>query len=98
MSGMDFAVVLSPMGIVAWLVIGLIAGWLANMLMRRNRYGILGEIVIGLVGSFLGGLFLCSFVEGPAGFWGSIVVAMICACALIVLMRMVGRRQTALRL
>ena len=98
MGNMIFAVVLSPGGVIAWLVVGLIAGWLAGLMMKGGGYGILGDIIVGLIGSFLGGLMLSFFVEGAAGFWGSILVAFIGACVLIFLVRAISGRQEALRL
>ena len=80
MGSMSFAVVLSPGGIIAWLLVGLIAGWLAGLMMKGSGYGIMGDIIVGLIGSFLGGLILSFFVEGTAGFWGSILVAFVGAC------------------
>jgi uncharacterized membrane protein YeaQ/YmgE (transglycosylase-associated protein family) len=95
---MSFAVVLSPGSIIAWLLVGLIAGWLAGLMMKGSGYGIIGDIVVGLIGSFLGGLILSFFVEGTAGFLGSILVAFVGACVLIVLVRAISGRQAALRL
>jgi uncharacterized membrane protein YeaQ/YmgE (transglycosylase-associated protein family) len=98
MGSMSFAVVLSPGSIVAWLLVGLIAGWLAGLMMKGSGYGIIGDIGVGLIGSFLGGLILSFFIEGTAGFWGSILVAFVGACVLIVLVRAISGRQPALRL
>jgi uncharacterized membrane protein YeaQ/YmgE (transglycosylase-associated protein family) len=98
MSNMVFAVETPPAGIVAWILIGLIAGWVANLIMRRSGYGMLGDIVIGLVGAFFGGLGMISFFEGPVGFWDSIVVAVVGASGLLMLMWSVNRRQRTLRL
>jgi uncharacterized membrane protein YeaQ/YmgE (transglycosylase-associated protein family) len=95
---MSFAVVLSPGSIVAWLLVGLIAGWFAGLMMKGSGYGMIGDIVVGLIGSFLGGLLLSFFVEGTAGFWGSILVAFVGACVLIILVRVISGRQAALRL
>jgi uncharacterized membrane protein YeaQ/YmgE (transglycosylase-associated protein family) len=91
------AIVLTPGGVIAWLAVGLIAGWLAGMVMKGGGYGLLGDIVVGLIGSFLGGLLMGFFVQGPAGFWGSIVVAFIGACVLITLVRVISGRSTAWR-
>ena len=68
---------LDPGGIIAWLVVGLIAGWLAGMVMKGS-YGVIGNIVIGIIGAFVGG-FVFSLVTGggTAGFWGSIAVAFV---------------------
>lgn len=43
------------MGIIAWLLVGAIAGWLADMLVAGNSVGILGNIVIGIIGALVGG-------------------------------------------
>src|SRR5689334_15775856 len=45
----------TPMGILAWLVLGLVAGWLAGQFMHGG-YGLAGDIVLGIVGAILGGL------------------------------------------
>ncbi len=92
------AIVLTPGGVISWLVVGLIAGWLASVLMRGGGYGILGDIAVGLIGSFLGGLLVGFFIDGSVQFVGSIVVAFIGACVLIVLVRVISGRQTAWRL
>ena len=86
------------MDLLWFLLIGLIAGWLAGLMMKGSGYGIIGDIVVGLIGSFLGGLLLSFFIEGTAGFWGSILVAFVGACVLIVLVRAISGRQAALRL
>lgn len=91
------AIVLAPGGIISWLVVGLIAGWLAGVVMKGGGFGILGDIVVGLIGAFLGGLLGGFFVEGSAQFWGSIVVAFIGACVLIALLRLINGRRTTLR-
>jgi uncharacterized membrane protein YeaQ/YmgE (transglycosylase-associated protein family) len=51
------------MSIVAWIVVGLIAGWLAGMVMKGGGYGIVGDILVGIVGALLGG-FLASVLLG----------------------------------
>ncbi len=83
--------------IISWLVVGLIAGWLAGAVMKGGGFGVLGDIVVGLIGSFLGGLLTGFFVEGSTQFWGSIVVAFIGACVLIALVRLIGGRRATLR-
>ena len=84
---------LDPGGIIAWLVVGLIAGWLAGMVMKGGGYGLVGDIVVGIVGAFVGG-FVFSLITGggTAGFWGSIAVAFVGAVILIAIVRaMPGR-------
>lgn len=52
------------MGIIAWLVFGGLAGWVASMIMKKNgSMGLIANIVVGVIGAFLGG-FLLSLVNG----------------------------------
>ena len=82
----------NPGGIIAWLVVGLISGWLAGVFMRGRGYGIVWDIIIGLIGAFVGGLICSFFVQGVVGFWGSILVSFIGACVLIVIIRAISPR------
>ena len=85
----------SPSGFITWIVIGLVAGWLAGKIMKGSGYGILGDIVLGLVGSVVGGFVVGLFMVGNAGFIGSIVVAVIGACLLIFIVRAISGRRVA---
>jgi uncharacterized membrane protein YeaQ/YmgE (transglycosylase-associated protein family) len=89
-------IVLHPGGVITWLVVGLIAGFLAGKVMRGAGYGLIGDIVVGLIGALLGGFLFGLVVTGDAGFWGSIVVAFIGACVLIVIVRFVALKRTRL--
>jgi len=75
-----------------WIAIGLIAGWLASALVGGG-YGVIGDIVVGIVGAFLGGLiFRGLHVRAPfTGIPGTIFVAFIGAVVLIVILRLVNR-------
>jgi len=88
---------LEPGGIIAWLVVGLIAGFLASVVMRGGGYGIIGDIIVGIIGAFIGGLLAnLLFPSASFGFWGSIVIAFIGAVILIAILRAVGRGRRAL--
>ncbi len=82
---------LEPGGIIAWLLVGLIAGWLTGKVMRGGGYGALRDIILGIVGAFIGGLVM-SFVgvHGQAGFLGSIVIALVGAILLVGVVRALG--------
>src|SRR5271157_5862967 len=86
------------MGILSWIVVGLIAGWLAGMVMKGGGYGLLGDIIVGVVGGLLGGWIATSFLHIGAGMSGinleSILVAFAGAVILLVLLRVLagGRR------
>jgi len=80
---------LSPGGVFSWIVVGLVAGWLAGLTMSGAGYGIIRDIVLGLVGALMGGFVSSFFIHGDAGFWGSIVISFIGACLLIAVSRIV---------
>jgi len=82
---------LDSQSILVWLVVGLIAGWLAGLVMKGGGFGIVGDIVIGIIGAFIGSLLLPKLGLGiPAGFLGSIVVAFVGAVILLVIVRLVS--------
>jgi uncharacterized membrane protein YeaQ/YmgE (transglycosylase-associated protein family) len=78
--------------ILIWCVIGLIAGWLASALVGGG-YGVIGDIVIGVVGAFLGGIvFRALHLHSPfAGLAGTIFVAFIGAVVLLLILRVFRR-------
>ena len=89
------AAALQPGGIIAWLVIGLVAGWLAGVIMPGKGFGLIGDLIIGLVGAFLGGLILSVLVPDQTfGFWGSLLVALIGACILVGILHAFTARRT----
>ena len=88
---------LQPGNILVWLLVGLIAGFLASVIMRGGGYGVLGDIIVGLVGAFIGGLVMNLLApDATFGFWGSLVVAIIGACILIAILRAVTGSRRAL--
>ncbi|HEY8311808.1 MAG TPA: GlsB/YeaQ/YmgE family stress response membrane protein [Gemmatimonadaceae bacterium] len=89
-------VTLAPGGIIGWIVVGLIAGWLASSVMGSG-YGILGDLIMGLVGAFIGGLIVGAFTTGTMGIVGSIVVAFVGAVVVIGVSRLLTRGRTSAR-
>jgi len=81
------------MNILTWLIVGLIAGVLASLVMGGTGYGIIGDIIIGIVGAFIGGwLFSAMGVAVPiGGIAGTILVAFIGAVVLLFIIRLVKR-------
>ena len=79
------------MGILMWIIVGLVAGVLASVVMGGTGYGIIGDIIIGIVGAFVGGwLFAQLGVSTPfAGLPGTIFVAFIGAVVLLFLLRLI---------
>ena len=85
---------LSPGGIIAWLLIGLIAGWAAGKVSRGHGFGLLGDLVVGLIGALLGGLVAGLFIHGSIGFIGTLIVAFLGAVILLAVLRMFSGRRT----
>ena len=87
---------LEPGGLIAWLVVGLIAGWLAGQFMKGGGYGIIGDVVLGIIGAFIGGFVFSLLLPGSSvGLIGSIVVAFVGAVILIALARALTRGRSA---
>jgi uncharacterized membrane protein YeaQ/YmgE (transglycosylase-associated protein family) len=80
--------VLSPGGVIFWIVMGLIAGWLAGLTMSGRGYGIVRDMLLGFLGAGIGGLVASYFIAGDAGFWGSMLVAFLGACIVIAVARL----------
>lgn len=87
------------MSILSWIVVGLIAGWLAGLVVKGGGFGILGDIIVGVVGGLLGGWIATSLLHIGAEVNGinleSILVAFGGAVVLIFVIRLLGggRRQ-----
>ena len=85
---------LEPGGILMWLIVGLIAGWLAGQFMKGGGYGLVGDIVVGIIGAFIGGLLFGFLLPGSSvGLIGSIVVAVLGAVILLAVARAVAPRR-----
>jgi uncharacterized membrane protein YeaQ/YmgE (transglycosylase-associated protein family) len=75
-----------------WLVVGLIAGWLAGLVMKGGGYGIIVDILLGIVGGWLGGWLFGRLGIWPAGgMIGSIVVAFVGAVILVWITRLLKK-------
>ena len=87
-------------GIIAWIIIGIVAGWITGKLMKGSGFGAIMDMIVGLVGALIGG-----FISSHLGFGGvgehglimSIVIAVIGAVILTLLLRLItGNRSTNL--
>jgi uncharacterized membrane protein YeaQ/YmgE (transglycosylase-associated protein family) len=86
---------LNPGGIIAWIVVGLIAGWLTDRFVKGGGFGLIGDLVVGLLGALIGGFLVGFLLKGRfgVGLFGSIVVAFIGAVILIYILRLVGGKR-----
>jgi uncharacterized membrane protein YeaQ/YmgE (transglycosylase-associated protein family) len=79
------------MGIIIWIVIGLIAGWLATQIMQA-RGGLLRNLVLGLIGSVVGGFIFTKIgLEVVPDFWGELITATIGAVLVLFLWQAITR-------
>lgn len=78
-------------GLIVWLVIGAIAGWLAGVLVKGGGFGLLIDIVVGIVGAVIGGWLAGLLGIGFSGILGSIVIALIGAVILLLVIRLFRR-------
>ena len=80
------------MGFLAWIVVGLIAGWPAGQVMKGGGYGVAVDIILGLVGGVLGGwIFGRLGISAGGGMIGSIIVAFVGAVILVGITRLLNR-------
>jgi uncharacterized membrane protein YeaQ/YmgE (transglycosylase-associated protein family) len=80
------------MGFLAWILVGLIAGWLAGQVMKGGGYGVVVDIILGILGGIVGG-----WVFGLLGIWpgggmiGSVIVAFVGAVILVWITRLLKK-------
>lgn len=83
------------MGILSWLIVGLIAGWLAGKVTRGRGYGPLGDIITGIVGALIGGFLAARFLNVADAISGinlpTLVVATVGAILFSLVLRLVRR-------
>jgi uncharacterized membrane protein YeaQ/YmgE (transglycosylase-associated protein family) len=90
------------LNILGWLIIGLLAGWLANQIMGSGSYGIVGDIIIGLIGALIGGWLAGVLFNRPLDFSApfsfdnfliTLIIALIGAILFIALLRALSGRR-----
>ena len=79
-------------GIIAWLIIGAIAGWLAGVLVKGGGFGLIVDVIVGIVGAFIGGWLAGALhISLGSGWISSIITAVIGAVILLFIIRLVKR-------
>lgn len=84
-----------------WIIVGGLAGWLASRVVRGGGLGLLGDVVVGIIGAFLGGLVLSQLLPGVYAFTGeftgfslgSLIVAFVGAVILFLVVRLFTARR-----
>jgi len=85
-------------GIIAWIIIGVIAGWLTGKLMKGSGYGFFIDMIVGLVGAVIGGFIASHLGIAPPGQQGlivSIIIAVIGAVILTWIVRVISGNRSA---
>ena len=89
------------MSILSWIVVGLIAGWLAGVVMKGGGFGLIGDIIVGVIGGVLGGFIASYFFDIGDPMSGinltSILIAFIGAVLLLLILRVLGGRRGSRR-
>lgn len=80
------------MGFLTWILVGLIAGWLAGQVMKGGGYGILVDIILGILGGIIGGWVFGLLGLHAGGLIGSIVVSFVGAVILVWITRLVKKK------
>lgn len=79
------------MGLLAWIIVGLIAGWLAGLVMRGSGYGILVDLILGIVGALVGGFLASALFNVPDPVSGfnltTLIVAFVGAVIVVAIVR-----------
>jgi uncharacterized membrane protein YeaQ/YmgE (transglycosylase-associated protein family) len=88
----NHGVLIMEHGIIAWLIIGAIAGWLAGVLVKGGGFGLIVDIIVGIVGAFIGGWLAGVLHISLGGGWiSSIITAVIGAVILLFIIRLIKR-------
>ncbi len=82
---------MSTQGLVWFLLIGLIAGWLAGKIMKGSGFGLVGDLIVGVLGSLLGGWLFNLVGIAAWGLLGRIIVALVGAIVLLYLIRIIKK-------
>jgi uncharacterized membrane protein YeaQ/YmgE (transglycosylase-associated protein family) len=79
------------MGVIAWIIVGLVAGWLAHVILG-GRGGLFGNVAVGLIGALVGGfLFEKLHLQVMPDFWGNLITATIGAIIFLFIWRAIRR-------
>lgn len=77
--------------LIVFLIIGAVAGWLAGVVMKGGGFGLLGDIVVGIIGAFIGGWLFGVLGIFAGGFVGAVITAFVGACVLLFVIRLIKK-------
>jgi uncharacterized membrane protein YeaQ/YmgE (transglycosylase-associated protein family) len=88
LDGRVYFVGVSSRGLIGWIIIGLLAGWIAGHLARGRGFGCVVDVILGLIGAVIGGWIFTRLGIVALGFWGSLAAATVGAVLLVVIARL----------
>ena len=77
--------------LIMFLVIGAVAGWLAGLIMKGRGFGLLGNIIVGIIGAVLGGFLFGALGLAAGGLIGSLITAVVGAVVLLFLISLIKK-------
>ncbi len=89
---------MDPVGLIIWLVLGAVAGWLAGIIMKTGTGSVVTNIIVGIVGAFLGGWLanMLGFASATGGFSiASVITAVIGACVLLFVLGLIQKGRSS---
>ncbi len=78
-------------GLLVFLAIGAVAGWLAGLLMKGGGFGLIGNIIVGIIGAFIGGFVFGMLGISAGGLVGSIITATVGAALLLFIVSLIKK-------
>jgi len=82
---------MEPLNLVAFLLIGLVAGWLAGRIMKGRGFGLIGDLIVGVIGAVLGGWLFGLLGINLGGICGALVTAVVGAIVLLYALRIIKK-------
>jgi uncharacterized membrane protein YeaQ/YmgE (transglycosylase-associated protein family) len=80
------------MNIIYFLLIGIVAGWLAGLIMKGRGFGLIGNLIVGCIGALLGGFLFGALGIAAYGLIGSLIAALVCAIVLLWIISLVKKK------
>ena len=80
------------MNLLWFLIIGIIAGWLAGQIMKGKGFGLIGNLIVGVVGAFIGGLVFDALNIAAYGLIGSLIAALVGAIILLWIISLIKKK------
>lgn len=82
---------METVNLLVFLVIGLLAGWLASVIMKGGSFGLIGDLIVGVIGAFIGGWVFGMLGIKAGGNFGTFIMALVGAIVFLFILRLIKR-------